>query len=141
MMIKMMRTILMMIFTIITLRALQEKRVLHERSERGVSGDGGVSPSLLCGVSIDYWWDAFEMYLVKLQIGNNNINININNINNNNNNNNKGGSSNDRGGGGSWLTDQSGWMSGWKDKDQEDYVSFDDNDDDNNDDDPDDELG
>jgi len=31
-------------------RALQEKRVLHERSERGVSGDGGVSPSLLCGV-------------------------------------------------------------------------------------------
>ena len=32
-------------------RALQEKRVLHERSERGVSGDGGgLSPSLLCGV-------------------------------------------------------------------------------------------
>ena len=55
--------------------------------------------------------------------------------------NNKGGSSNDRGGGGSWLTDQSGWMSGWEDKDQEDYVSFDDNDDDNNDDDHDDELG
>ena len=67
------------------------------------------------------------MYLVKLQRGNNNINININIINNNKNNNNKGGSSNDRGGGGSWLTDQSGWMSGWEDKDQEDYVSDDDN--------------
>ena len=35
-------------------RALQEKRVLHERSEGGGSGDGGdgggLSPSLLCGV-------------------------------------------------------------------------------------------
>lgn len=30
-------------------RALQEKRVLHERSERG-NGEGGLSPSLLCGV-------------------------------------------------------------------------------------------
>ena len=33
-------------------RALQEKRVLHERSERGGGGGdgGGLSPSLLCGV-------------------------------------------------------------------------------------------
>ena len=60
MMITMMRTI---IITIIIIRALQEKRVLHERSERGVSGDGGVSPSLLCGVSIDQM--LFKDFLFK----------------------------------------------------------------------------
>ena len=38
--------------TTIVDRALQEKRVLHERSERGGGGGdgGGLSPSLLCGV-------------------------------------------------------------------------------------------
>ena len=51
-------------------RALQEKRVLHERSERGVSGDGGgLSPSLLCGVGGRMIMMMIIAIMIMIQVG------------------------------------------------------------------------
>ena len=68
---------------------------------------------LLCGVDIDDFDDSLAHFVVKMQMLIITLTITTTI---------SGWSSNDRGGGGSWLTNHSSWMSRGQDQDKENHV-------------------